>query len=131
MQEKGQPRLETMFILRVTLISSLKPEEFRRWEDISRKMYVPFHDDNIISQFQRYDQLEELDWEAYEKKYGDIHRLDRILEAEGKTPNRYKLSKQADVLMLFYLLMADELVELFHRLDYPFERTMIPRNIEY
>ena len=37
------------------------------------------------------------------RQYGDIHRLDRILEAEGDTTNRYKLSKQADVLMLFYL----------------------------
>ena len=35
------------------------------------------------------------------------------------SPNRYKLSKQADVLMLFYLLSADELDQLFKRLGYP------------
>jgi alpha,alpha-trehalase len=118
---------------RQTLIDklSLKQEELERWEDISRKMRVVFHDDGIISQFEGYDQLEEFDWKAYQKKYKNIQRLDRILEAEGDTPNRYKLSKQADVLMLFYLLSADELGELFHRLNYPFEYETIPRNIEY
>ncbi len=110
---------------------ALKPEELEHWEDISRKMRVVFHDDGIISQFEGYDQLEEFDWEGYREKYGDIHRLDRILEAEGDTPNRYRLSKQADVLMLFYLLSADELGELFRRLGYPFEYETIPKNIEY
>jgi alpha,alpha-trehalase len=110
---------------------SLKQEELERWEDISRKMRIVFHEDNIISQFEGYGELDEFDWEAYDKKYGNIHRLDRILEAEGDTPNRYKLSKQADVLMLFYLLSADELDELFSRLGYPFDHETIPRNIEY
>lgn len=110
---------------------SLKREEMERWEDISRKMRVVFHDDGIISQFEGYDKLEEFDWEGYQKKYGNIQRLDRILEAEGDTPNRYKLSKQADVLMLFYLLSADELGELFRRLNYPFTYETIPKNIEY
>lgn len=110
---------------------NLRQEEIRRWEDISRKMRVSFHGDGIISQFEGYDKLEEFDWEGYQKKYGNIHRLDRILESEGDTPNRYKLSKQADVLMLFYLLSADELGELFERLNYPFEHETIPRNIEY
>jgi alpha,alpha-trehalase len=110
---------------------ALKPRELRRWEDISRKMRVIFHEDGIISQFEGYDKLKELDWKGYQKKYGNIQRLDRILEAEGDTPNRYKLSKQADVLMLFYLLSADELREIFRRLNYPFEHETIPRNVEY
>jgi len=110
---------------------ALKSEELERWEDISRKMRVVFHDEGIISQFEGYDKLKEFDWEGYQKKYGNIQRLDRILEAEGDTPNRYKLSKQADVLMLFYLLSADELREIFHRLDYPFEYGTIPKNIDY
>ena len=109
----------------------LKTEELEKWDDISRKMRIPFHDDGIISQFESYAELEEFDWEGYRKKYGNIQRLDRILEAEGDTPNRYKLSKQADVLMLFYLLSADELGEIFHRLDYPFDTETIPKNIGY
>jgi len=110
---------------------ALKQAELKRWDNISRKMLVVFHDDGIISQFDGYDRLEEFDWEGYRKRYGDIQRLDRILEAEGDTPNRYKLSKQADVLMLFYLLSADELREIFDRLDYTFEYETIPKNIDY
>ncbi len=109
----------------------LEPDEIDYWDDVSRKMRVVFHDDGIISQFEGYEHLQELDWEAYRKKYGDIHRLDRILEAEGDTPNRYKASKQADVLMLFYLFSADELRQLFDRLDYPFQPEAIPKNVHY
>ena len=115
--------------LRDTL--SLKQEELEKWNRISGKMRIVFHGEGIISQFERYDGLEEFDWEGYRKRYGDIQRLDRILEAEGDTPNRYKLSKQADVLMLFYLLSADELRDIFRRLNYPFDRETIPRNIDY
>ena len=109
----------------------LSTEETDRWDELSRRMYVPFHDGRIISQFDGYERLEELDWEGYRERYGDIHRLDRILEAEGDTPNRYKASKQADVLMLFFLLSAEDLVELFERLGYRFDPASIPTNIDY
>jgi alpha,alpha-trehalase len=109
----------------------LAAEEFRLWEDISRKMRVVFQADGIISQFEGYDDLAEFDWQGYRAKYDDIQRLDRILEAEKDTPNRYKASKQADVLMLFYLLSAEELEEIFEQLGYPFEYETIPRNIDY
>jgi alpha,alpha-trehalase len=105
--------------------------EFDRWDDISRKIHVPFHDDGIISQFQGYEKLKEFDWEGYQEKYGNLHRLDRILEREGDHPNNYKVSKQADVLMLFYLFSADELALIFERLGYPFDHDFIPRNIDY
>ena len=105
--------------------------EIARWKDISRRMYVPFHGDGIISQFEGYDALDELDWAAYRRRYTDIQRLDLILEAEGDSPNRYKLSKQADVVMLFYLFSADELGELFAQLGYPINHDTIPNNINY
>ena len=109
----------------------IKRAEIKRWEEISRKMKVVFHDDGIISQFEGYDQLEEFDWEGYRRRYGNIQRLDRILESEGDTPNRYKVSKQADVLMLFYLFSADHLESLFSQIGYSFDHAMIPRNIDY
>ena len=61
-------------------------EELARWREMSRKMFVPFHDDGIISQFEGYEELEELDWEDYRARYGNIQRLDRILRAEGDDP---------------------------------------------
>ncbi|MFH1344117.1 MAG: HAD-IA family hydrolase [Pseudomonadota bacterium] len=109
----------------------LSAEETMRWSDISRRMYVPFHDDGIISQFEGYQNLRELDWEHYRTRYGNIQRLDLILEGENDSANRYKISKQADVLMLFYLFSSEEIGELFERLEYSFEYQTIPRNVAY
>ncbi len=109
----------------------LRQEEIDVWEKISRNMRIVFHDDGIISQFEDYNRLQEFEWETYRERYGDIQRLDRILEAEGDSPNRYKVSKQADVLMLFYLFSSEELSALFERLGYVFDDDMIPRNIDY
>lgn len=110
---------------------AIQDSEQTRWQDISRKMRIVFHGDGIISQFEGYAELEEFDWKGYRKKYDNIQRLDRLLEAEGDTINRYKASKQADVLMLFYLFSAEELVELFQQLGYTFNPNQIPKNIDY
>ncbi|MFO8174202.1 MAG: glycosyl hydrolase family 65 protein, partial [Longimicrobiales bacterium] len=125
-------------------ILHLTRAEMEEWDRISRRLKIPFHlaqvengageweaDGQIISQFDGYEELEEFDWEGYREKYDDIQRLDRILEAEGKSPNRYKVSKQADVLMLFYLLSAEELEYLFERLGYDWDPEIIPRTIHY
>jgi len=109
----------------------LKDDELGCWEDISRRMRLVFHDDGILSQFEGYADLREFDWDTYRKQHGQTMRLDRILEVEGDTPNRYKASKQADVLMLFYLFTAEELQQLFKRLGYAFDPAMIPRSMEY
>lgn len=109
----------------------LTRQEVNHWDEISRKMRLVFDADGIICQFEGYEKLLDLDWDAYSRKYGSIERLDRILELEGDTPNRYKLSKQADVLMLFYLLSADELREIFSRLNYPFDKDTIPKTIDF
>ncbi|MER6025679.1 glycosyl hydrolase family 65 protein [Streptomyces sp. NPDC001851] len=97
--------------------AGLDQDEPARWEEISRTLHVPFHD-GVISQFEGYGDLAELDWHGYRSRYGDIRRLDRILEAEGDTVNRYKASKQADVLMLGYLFSAAELRSLLGRLGH-------------
>lgn len=81
-------------------------DELARWRDITSRMYVPWHDDQIISQFDEYADLAEFDLPNYIQRYGNIGRLDLILAAEGDTPNRYQIGKQADVLMLLYLLSA-------------------------
>lgn len=120
-------------IRRVEIMRSLGLDaaELARWADITRRMFVPFHDDGIISQFEGYERLDEFNWDEYRTRYGNIQRLDLILEAENDDTNRYKLAKQADVLMLFYVFSADELTELFERLGYPFDGASIPRNVAY
>ncbi len=109
----------------------LQAAELDGWEQLSRRLRVPFHEDGIISQFEGYDELADLDWARYRATYGNIGRLDLILEAEGDSPNRYKLSKQADVLMLFYLLPAAELDALFERLGYPQAPDIQARTVDY
>lgn len=106
-------------------------EEIERWDAISRTMRVAFLEGGVLAQFEGYDRLEELDWEGYRERYGDIQRLDFILDAEGDTPNRYKVSKQPDVLMLFYLLPTEELRSIFDRLGYSLDDEMIGRTIDH
>ncbi|NLD98397.1 MAG: glycoside hydrolase family 65 protein [Fibrobacter sp.] len=105
-------------------------EEIDRWNQISRKIYVPFND-GIIEQFDGYNHLKELDWKKYREKYGEIMRLDRILESENDSVNNYKAGKQADVLMLFYLFSAEEFTETMQQLGYDFDTSLIPTNIQY
>jgi HAD superfamily hydrolase (TIGR01509 family) len=109
----------------------LTDDELRTWEELSRKLFVPFHDDGIISQFEGYEALDELDWEDYRERYGNIQRLDRILRAEGDTPDRYKLAKQADVAMLFFLLGQEELAAVLARLGYELAPGAARRTISY
>jgi len=109
----------------------LNEDELHDWDDISRSLIIPFHSDGVISQFEGYEQLAEFDWEGYRRKYGRIERLDRILETEGVDPNRYKASKQADVLMLFFLFSTEELTEIFERLGYDFTPDTIFKTIHW
>ncbi len=110
---------------------NLTGQEIETWQEMSRKMYVPFLADGVISQFEGWENLEELDWDAYRRKYGNIQRLDRILRAEGKDPDRYKLLKQADTVMLFYLFRQDELKQIFERLGYMYTPETMRKTVTY
>jgi trehalose/maltose hydrolase-like predicted phosphorylase len=109
----------------------LTDEEIENWKDLGRRMYVPFHEDGVISQFEGYEDLDELDQGGYRRKHGNIQRLDRILHAEGDTPNRYKLAKQADTLMLFFLFSDEELRQIFGRLGYDYPPDSAYKNVTY
>ena len=109
----------------------LTDQEIQTWDEMGRKMFVPFHGDGLISQFEGYEDLEELDWDHYREKYGNIQRLDRILKAEGDDPDRYKLTKQADAVLLFFLFPEDELARIFERLGYEYDPEMVRKTVEY
>ncbi|GGY76872.1 glycoside hydrolase family 65 protein [Marinobacter zhanjiangensis] len=106
-------------------------EDLLRWQDVSKRMFIPFQPSGLISQFEGWDNLEELDWDRLREEHGDIQRLDRILEAEGRDLNRYKATKQADVLMLFYLFSPRELSDIISGLGYDFDAARIPENVRY
>jgi len=109
----------------------LTEDELQLWDDVSRRLLLCIGDDGVIGQFEGYDTLEELDWDRFRERYGNVQRLDRILEKEGLDPNRYRISKQADVLMLFFIFSTEELTQIFERLGYEFSPDMIYRNIHY
>ncbi|MGA5703948.1 glycoside hydrolase family 65 protein [Peterkaempfera bronchialis] len=113
----------------------LDPAEPLLWEDVSRRLTIPFHRDSagawVVSQFDGYGRLRELDWDGYRARYGDIRRLDRILEAEDDTVNRYQASKQADALMLGYLFSPAELAGLFRRLGHELDDDTWNRTVDH
>lgn len=108
----------------------LGQSEIDRWDSVSRGLAIPFHE-GVISQFDGYERLDPIDLDKYRAQYGNIGRLDLILDAEGDSVCRYQVGKQADVLMLFYLLSAEELRKVFERQGYRLEPDMIRRTIEY
>ncbi len=105
--------------------------EIDRWDRVSRRLRVPFLDNGLLAQFEGFGDLEHLDWRRYRARYGDIARLDLVLQAEGDSTNRYQVSKQADVLMLFHLLSAEELTALLGRLGYDFDPARIPETVDH
>ncbi|MDF2867515.1 MAG: Trehalose 6-phosphate phosphorylase [Gammaproteobacteria bacterium] len=117
-------------VIELKELLKLSDQELASWEPITQRMFIPFHA-GIISQFQGYERLKEFAWQAYQTQYGNIERLDRILKNEKDSPDHYKIAKQADVVMLFYLLPTMELQRLFKQLGYTLTEKMIQHTIEY
>jgi HAD superfamily hydrolase (TIGR01509 family) len=109
---------------------SLSSAELKHWHELTAALYVPFHE-GVISQFAGYEQLAPIDLGVYRARYGNIGRLDLILDAEGDAVRRYQVAKQADVLMLFYLLSAEELRTVLKGLGYKLSSATVRRTVEY
>jgi trehalose/maltose hydrolase-like predicted phosphorylase/CheY-like chemotaxis protein len=109
----------------------IRDQDPARWQDISRGINLSIRDDGVIEQFKGFFTLKELNWDHYREKYGDIHRMDRILKSEGKSPNEYKVAKQADVLMMFYVFPEREVRYIFKQLGYHYSRTTLKKNYDY
>jgi trehalose/maltose hydrolase-like predicted phosphorylase/beta-phosphoglucomutase-like phosphatase (HAD superfamily) len=107
--------------------------ELERWQQIISRLAVVMDEDGIIAQFAGYHDLAELDWEDYRRRYDNIRRMDRILKAEGDSPDRYQVAKQADALMIFYLLSPGQVKHTLELMGYEVgdERTLATRNYEY
>ena len=93
-------------------------DEIEEWKKICSSLHIILTKEGILEQFDGYMGLKELDWEQYRKKYGNIHRMDRILKAEGDSPDNYKVAKQADVLMTYYTLSPVEVQHVLEKNGY-------------
>lgn len=105
--------------------------ELEQWNEIASKLNLVINEDGILAQYDGYFDLNELDWDAYRKKYGSIYRMDRILKAEGKSPDAYKVAKQADTLMAFYNLNKSEVDAIIKKLGYQLPNDYLQRNLNY
>jgi alpha,alpha-trehalase len=103
--------------------------EIERWQDVSSKMFVPIMKNGIIEQFEGYEKLDEFPGRKNEQI--DHDELVRILEENSGYLNQYKMSKQADVLMLGFLFSPSELGELIERLGYPRQSVALERLVDY
>lgn len=111
-------------------VLGLEQSELSRWKEVATVLHIPFHD-GVISQFAGYERLEPIDLDVYRERYGNIGRLDLILDAEDDAVGRYQISKQADVLMLFYLLSAEELRAVLEPMGYTLDSDTIRRTVKY
>jgi len=100
-------------------------------EDVSKHLALEINEDGIIAQYAGYFGLKSVDFAAYEAKYGDIHRIDRLLKAEGLSPDDYQVAKQADTLMTIYNLGANHMAKLVEQLGYEIPENWLVLNKDY
>lgn len=106
-------------------------DEIDEWLQVAAKLRLVINEEGIIAQYDGYFELKELDWDYYRSKYGNIYRMDRILKAEGKSPDEYKVAKQADTLMAFYNLNKEEVDSIIANMGYSLPDDYLQRNLAY
>jgi len=110
---------------------NLSCDETDRWKKITKRLALNISGTGIIEQFKGYFDLKELDWDAYRDKYDNIHRMDRILKSEGRSADEYKLSKQADLLMSYFILGEEKVNEIIKKLGYNLPEDALAENYDY
>ncbi len=115
--------------LRQPLVARLEltDAEMEHWDDITRRMFVPFVD-GAIGQFEGFDDLSRppKQWLT-----DDRPRLDWMLEKRGDSADRYQLTKQADGLMLLHLFTPAVLGEMLAKLGYKADEQTMQRTLDY
>ncbi len=111
--------------------TGLKESEINQWQQIRKKLRLVINEEGIISQYDGYFDLKELDWDYYRNKYGNVYRMDRLLKAEGKSADDYKVAKQADTLMIFYNLKKEEVDGLLTEMGYTLPSDYLEKNLTY
>ncbi len=110
---------------------SLSEKEIELWSDVQQKLNLIVNEEGIISQYDGYFDLKELDWDFYKKKYKNVYRMDRLLKVEGKSADDYKVAKQADTLMTFYNLNKQTVDKIVNELGYEMPKDYLEKNLEY
>ncbi|MCI0752301.1 glycoside hydrolase family 65 protein [Teichococcus vastitatis] len=109
---------------------ALDEAELRRWDAVSRRLRLVFDAGGVLLPFDGFDRLEPFDAEAFEAEHPG-ERPDLGLEKSGDSINRYQRTKQADTLMLRYLLSHGALEQVLERLGYPMDAAQWRRTAQH
>jgi len=105
----------------------LEEAELEHWDRVSRRLYVPFHADGVIGQFEGFETLRPLDIQAFRAEHPE-GRVDQVLAARGDGVENYAISKQADLLMLLHLLPHGELEGMLAHMGYKVTEAQLRRS---
>lgn len=100
-------------------------------DSLRKKLNLEINPEGLIAQYAHYFDLEDINWDDYRDKCQNIQRMDRILEAEGKDINAYKVAKQADTMMLFFNLGVNRVTQLLAELGYDLPENYVEKNFDY
>lgn len=126
-----QQQLPATIFNKVQEKTGVSDELIQRMGEIRHQLALEIDQDGIIAQYQDYFKLKEVDWDYYREKYGNIYRMDRILNAEGKSADSYKVAKQADSLMIYYNFSKETVDNILKDLDYQVPSDYVKRNLDY
>ncbi|MDR3614975.1 MAG: beta-phosphoglucomutase family hydrolase [Candidatus Obscuribacterales bacterium] len=92
-------------------------EEITLWTEVSTKMFIPVMQNGIAAQFEGYENLQ--DFPSYKDGRVDHEAMLQAFKDNFGYLNQYKISKQADTLMLGYLFTQKIINEVTESLGYP------------
>lgn len=101
----------------IKLRLNIDAEEIKLWRDVSEKLFLPIMSNGLIAQFEGYEELKEFPKHAHDEGFHDT--LQEKLKEHSGYLNDYKLSKQADLLMLGFLFSPGEIEKLIENMHYP------------
>lgn len=129
--EKLRNQLSSDIFQSVAAKVQISEDNFSQMTDIRKNLSLEINPEGIIAQFDGYFDLKDLDWDHYREKYGNIYRMDRILNAEGKSADAYKVAKQADSLMIFYNFSTSQVHQILDDLTYRLPEDYVEKNLHY
>eukprot|EP01059_Diplonema_ambulator_P008034 TRINITY_DN17561_c0_g1_i2.p1 TRINITY_DN17561_c0_g1~~TRINITY_DN17561_c0_g1_i2.p1 ORF type:complete len:1583 (+),score=421.81 TRINITY_DN17561_c0_g1_i2:66-4814(+) len=98
--------------------SGLTNGDLEMFNDIIKRMFVSINAEGVLEQFAGFFSLPNLNMSVYNQNTTSLIRMDLVLQAEGKKIADYQILKQADALMLWYLLSTSEVFAIITDLGY-------------
>lgn len=129
--ERLNEQLSSEIVQSIQAKVGITQKQIEKMAAMKHQLGLEINENGIIAQFEGYFDLKDLDWDHYKEKYGNIYRMDRILNAEGESADTYKVAKQADILMIFYNFSKEQVRLILENLNYQLPNDYVERNLNY